>query len=239
MRRVMGGFGLGLGKRIAAVVLGSAIVAGSILGAPLTAYATEAPDSQVRYAAVQLTARENADAGSAAVNTIPAQSKVYVLEEGDGWSLLNDGTYVRTELLTSSKSYVGYQWTSASVPDSAYERNIWSGEIHADAMYMDVCQAYIDDGYLVDYIISEQGTHYYAVDSRTAMGKVVQRLQQGDIVTIDGVTYVIDGEEFGNYNDASNAYDDWKRVGYQTMIQTCIPPYGGPIVFKYGHPVSE
>lgn len=101
-------------------------------------------------------------------------------------------------------------------------------------------QADVDAGNMVNTYGS-----YFAADIRTRMGKQIKSLVRGDVVSINGRMVVIDGSVFANYND-KDAYEhinaSIRAKGYDAdtavCFQTCIPPYGGPVVVMFGHYVS-
>lgn len=203
-----------------------------------TAQTTDATKAATRFATTSVNVRKGPGTNYDIVRTVSRGTKVCVVSTTNGWSLLEDGTYINANYLTDTRSNAVYNWTSVQHDESYYEYALVTKD-GPGAWFMDAdnCQAEVDNGYLSDYIYTEAGTHFYAVESRTSMGKAVQNLQVGDLVTIDGVTIMIDGAVYGNYN-TGNANSMWAEAGYQTGIQTCIPPYHGPIVFKYGHPVE-
>lgn len=101
-------------------------------------------------------------------------------------------------------------------------------------------QADCDAGYMVS-----PTANYFAADIVTRYGRQIKSLTRGNVVSINGRLAVIDGEVFANYND-DDAYENIMSSidakGYDSnsavCFQTCIPPYHGPIVVKFGHYVS-
>lgn len=146
------------------------------------------------------------------------------------------GTY-STPLTAHAAAVTTDGWTSAKCEDTDYRYSVWEGHT---VRYMDFNLAsYNNRNYLInDYIVMDEEFHYYTAEAASPEGKVVQSLQIGDTFTVDGITYVIDGEVYSNYKtDSCNNL--WKRAGYNTCIQTCVPPYNGAIVVKYGHALQN
>lgn len=75
---------------------------------------------------------------------------------------------------------------------------------------------------------------YYAADIRTTCGKQIRALKSGDVISINGRKVMIDGEVYGNYK-TDTVESIRAKVGNGPCFQTCIPPYGGSVVVKYGH----
>lgn len=156
---------------------------------------------------------------------------VDILSDSNGWSLLGDGTYICSAYLTADAKLAGQQLYS--LKGKTYRKTKING---GSIRYLDYATAdkYMQNGYIVDYMISESNTHYYAVEAGTDTGKDIQKLSKGSVVTIDETTFVIDGEITADYN-TDDAIQIWENIDFSPCIQTCIPPYGGPVVIKYGH----
>lgn len=222
-------------KNIATIVCAAILALSGMVVFSDVAYAREADMPYTRYTTATVNVRESGNTSSNIVRTLSCGSVVSVVEDQNGWSLLDDGTYICSDYLVSSKPVASYNWTTLETSAADYCR-AWTGDLYCNIYDYYLASKYVKQGYMVNYITSDKGTNYYTIESATSVGKAVQRLQQGDVVNIDGVDIMIDGEIYGNYN-----YDDvialWKRIDYANCIQTCIPPYGGPIVVKYGHVV--
>lgn len=96
-------------------------------------------------------------------------------------------------------------------------------------------QADVDRGCMI-----RQTDNFYAADIKTSAGRQIRSLRKGDIVSINGRKVMIDGEVYDNYNtgciEKARSMIAAKGYSYSSMcFQTCIPPYGGPIVIKFGH----
>lgn len=96
-------------------------------------------------------------------------------------------------------------------------------------------QADVDRGCMI-----RQTDNFYAADIKTSAGRQIRSLRKGDIVSINGRKVMIDGEVYDNYNtgciEKARSMIAAKGYSYSSVcFQTCIPPYGGPIVIKFGH----
>lgn len=224
-------------RRIVPVITAVMIAAGSTGG---SAYAA---GTSTYITTANVNVREGAGTASKSVAVAKKGTSVSVVGENDGWSKLADGNYISSKYLAKADTTVSevatnsYVWESLKLDDSYYSHGYYHGHGFKYVTSLSTAQTLNNNWNIVDYIIGDDGTHYYTAESASKEGKVVQNLKEGDTVTIDGVTYVIDGELHSDYRTGS-ATEDWENVGFQFCIQTCMPPYGGPIVLKYGHPVT-
>lgn len=220
----------------AVMTIAIAFSATTVCVMPVAAASTTAVGTYVTTSAVNV--RSGAGLNCSVVKTLPRGSEVYVVGQASDWSLLSDGTYINSKYLSSKVRAVSTgTWTSAKCDESYYKRGRGNG---VSFKYLDFTLASSNNkNYKInDYIISDTGSHYYTIEAASDEGKVAQNLKVGDAVTVDGITFVIDGEVYGNYN-TDEAISLWAKTGYSMCIQTCIPPYGGPIVLKYGHVVTN
>lgn len=231
-----------------AVLCSLTVVISSILS-PVSA---KESGSTIMVTTTNLNVRSGAGTQYNVLETLSKGRAVSVTVSKDGWSQLIDGSYVSSKYLKSiseeeaeiidSQTNNGtlYVWESVDVDDSDFRGSyIPSINSKVEILNYEKASKYNELGYLVDYMKLDSGNHYYAVDSKTKEGKVIQNLSVGDAVMIDGNYIIIDGEIEENYNVDKNAIVSWGKTGYATVIQTCIPPYHGPIVLKYGHIVAS
>lgn len=101
--------------------------------------------------------------------------------------------------------------------------------------------AKIRQGYMV-YDTRPGVQNYWEADIVTTYGKQIYSLHQGDVVMIDGIKILIDGEFIDSYLRGtisdSRAGIAKRGADYNSMaFQTCVPNGHGKIVIKYGHPI--
>lgn len=186
-----------------------------------------------RYTTTGVNIRSGPGITYSKTGSISKGTAVDVISDSNGWTLLGDETYICSAYLADDAKSTGQQLYS--LKGKSYQKaNVGGSNIR----YLDYATAdkYMQNGYIVDYMISGRGTHYYAVEAGTDTGKDVQKLSKGSVITIDETTFVIDGEIVADYN-TDDAIQIWESIDFAPCIQTCIPPYGGPVVIKYGHTV--
>lgn len=97
-----------------------------------------------------------------------------------------------------------------------------SSTVAHPASYVWTCGADYGGVAPADGSLSEWAPHYYVAHSYGPYGEVILGLEQGDSVTVNGVTVVVEGAVVMSQQCA---YEDvMNRVGWDaTVFQTCVP----------------
>lgn len=189
-----------------------------------------ATDSTLKHTTVNLNVRRGPGTDTEIIRTLPKGMPVSVVSETNGWSLLSNGHYVFSRYLKNVP-----EWESVNVDDHEYATRTRTTEPKSIKILNYKKAASLNKQQkITKYMISNDST-YYTVDESAAEGAVVAELTVGDVISIDGNLIRIDGEKRANYKTDTDAIKIWEDIGFKTCIQTCVPPYGGAIVIKYGH----
>lgn len=209
------------------------ILAGLFLAAAVSQTVTPAFAKEM-YTTAGVHIRTGAGTGYAVTGSVLAGTPVDVDKTVQGWAKLEDGTYICNRYLTDDVLAAGYKWTSAHA-----DTYLTTDNSDVQVQYADYAEAdqIIQKNLIADYMTSDKDTHYYAVEAGSGYGRIVQKLSKGMIINIDGQAIAIDGEIKADYSK-DDTLNVWESIGYADCIQTCTPPYGGPVVIKYGHKIS-
>lgn len=209
---------------------------GKFISQPTATYSYDSMD-RTMYATISLSVRSHPEKSGSRIGTLSNGASVHVTGrcQQTGWYRIdyNGRTgYVSDRYISDNKpqpqsSPVSNINRTARTANTSGIRYSWTS--HGST------QRDVDNGYMIQYT-----ENYFAADIRTSMGKQIRSLRKGDIVSINGRKVMIDGEVYDNYNtgtvEGGRKKIEAKGYDYNSVcFQTCIPPYHGPIVIKFGH----
>lgn len=207
--------------------------ASKAISQPSTTYSYDGMD-RTMYTTISLSVRSQPEKSGNRIGTLSNGTGVHVTGkcQQTGWYRIdyNDKTgYVSDRYMSDSKPQ------SQPSPVSNADRTFSTSGVRYSWTSHGSTQRDVDNGYIIQYT-----DDYFAADIKTFMGKQIRSLKKGDIVSINGRKVMIDGEVYDNYNTGSveNGRKKIEAKGYEynsVCFQTCIPPYHGPIVIKFGH----
>lgn len=188
----------------------------------------------VKYTTANLNVREGAGTDTKIINVLPKGTPVSVVSESTGWSLLSGGRYVCSKYLKNVPVWKAVKTNESEYTDKARSTEPTSIKI----LNFEKATTLNKQQKIVEYMSSNSGTHYYTVDESAEEGAIVAGLAVGDIISINEDLIRISGEMYADYTKDTNALKLWEEIDFATCIQTCVPPYNGAIVIKYGHVVQ-
>lgn len=207
--------------------------ASKAISQPSTTYSYDGMD-RTMYTTISLSVRSQPEKSGSRIGTLPNGTGVHVTGkcQQTGWYRID---------YNGKTGYVSDRYMSDSKPQSQpshvsnADRTFSTSGVRYSWTSHGSTQRDVDNGYMIQYT-----DDFFAADIKTSMGKQIRSLRKGDIVSINGRKVMIDGEVYDNYNTGTveNGRKKIEAKGYDynsVCFQTCIPPYHGPIVIKFGH----